>query len=339
MVDCTETSLMGITHYYDFSKVRSYGARYLMVVGSRGTGKTYGAKRIAITNAVRKGEQFIYLRRHKVEQKGRFTFFDDIAHEFPGYEFAVHGNEAVMRLEGDKQWQTIGYFSVLSISQAQKSVAYPMVTTVIFDEFIIENPQIRYLDNEVQVFNNFYLTVDRYKDKTTVFMLSNSASIMNPYMLKWDIRPDSEFVRAGDGFIVCHFADDSQFRNDVAQTRFGKFIMDTDEEYARYAIDNTFKDNGTDFIGRKSGRASYYCTVRTRAGCFSVWTDLPRFAIQEYRPRKEVMYCIDHHILKEGDIYVKPNDRIMQMLRNAWRRGLLVFDTPKARNTFTEVFK
>ena len=167
-----------ITHYYDFSRVRSYGARYLMIVGSRGTGKTYGAKKIAISNAIKKGEQFIYLRRHRVEQKGRFTFFDDIAHEFPGYEFAVRGNDAVMRMEGDKKWDTIGYFSVLSTSQAQKSTAYPLVTTVIFDEFIIENPQIRYLDDEVRVFNNFYLTVDRYKDETTVFMLSNSASIM-----------------------------------------------------------------------------------------------------------------------------------------------------------------
>lgn len=328
-----------ITHYYDFSRVRSYGARYLMVVGSRGTGKTYGAKKIAIKNAIEKGEQFIYLRRHKVEQKGRFTFFDDIAHEFPGYEFSVQGNNAVMRLEGDKKWQTIGYFCVLSISQAQKSVAYPMVTTIIFDEFIIENPQIRYLDNEVTVFNNFYLTVDRYKDKTTVLMLSNSASIMNPYMLKWDVRPTSEFVRAGDGFIVCHFADDTQFKNDVAQTRFGKFIMSTDEEYANYAINNEFKDNTDDFIGKKSGKADYYCSIRTKNGCFSVWTDLPMITVQEYRPKREVMYCIDHKTMKEGDIYVKNNDKIMQVLRNRWRRGLILFDTPKSRNTFTEIFK
>ena len=334
--------MAGISHYYDFSRIRSYGARYLMIVGSRGTGKTYGAKKIAIANAIKKGEQFIYLRRHRVEQKGRFTFFDDIAHEFPGYEFAVHGNDAVMRLEGgdkEEKWQTIGYFCTLSISQAQKSVAYPFVTTVIFDEFIIENPQIRYLDDEVRVFNNFYLTVDRYKDKTTVFMLSNSASIMNPYMLKWKIWPTSEFVKGGDGFIVCHFADDTQFKNDVARTRFGKFVMETDEEYASYAIDNQFKDNTDDFIGKKSGRAEYYCTVRTKNGCFSVWMDLPMVTVQTYRPKKEVIYCIDVKSLREGDIYVKPNDRIMQILRNKWRRGLMIFDSPKSRNTFTEVFK
>lgn len=29
--------MAGISHYYDFSRVRSYGARYLMIVGSRGT--------------------------------------------------------------------------------------------------------------------------------------------------------------------------------------------------------------------------------------------------------------------------------------------------------------
>lgn len=330
---------VGISHYYSFDKIRSYGARYLMVVGSRGTGKTYGAKKIAIKNAIEKGEQFIYLRRHRVEQKGRFTFFDDISHEFPGYEFAVHGNNAVMRLEGEKKWNIIGYFAILSISQAQKSVAYPLVTTVIFDEFIIENPQIRYLTDEVRVFNNFYLTVDRYKDKTTVYMLSNSASIMNPYMLKWNIRPTKEYVKAGGGFIVCHFADDTLFKNDVAQTRFGKFILSTDEEYADYAINNQFKDDNNQFISKKSGKADYYCTIRTEIGCFSVWTDLPFFAVQEYRPKKEIMYCISHKCMQEGDIYVKSNDRIMQMMRNAWRCGRMIFDSPKSRNIFTEIFK
>lgn len=328
-----------ISHYYSYDRIRSYGASYHMIVGARGTGKTYGAKKIVIKNAIEKGEQFIYLRRHKVEQKGRFTFFDDIAHEFPGYEFAVHGNNAVMRIEGDKEWQVIGYFAVLSISQAQKSVAYPQVTTIIFDEFIIENPQIRYLSDEVKVFNNFYLTVDRYKDKTVVYMLSNSASIMNPYMLHWNIKPSREFVKVANGFIVCHFADDTLFRNDVARTKFGQFILSTDEDYASYAIGNEFKDNHENFIGKKSGRADYYCTIRTEIGCFSVWTDLPFFAVQEYRPKKEVMYCISHKCMREGDIYVKSNDRIMQMLRNAWRRGFMVFDTPKSRNVFSEIFR
>ena len=67
--------------------------------------------------------------------------------------------------------------------------------------------------------------------------------------------------------------------------------------------------------------------------------DLPMVTVQAYRPKREFIYCIDHKSMREGDIYVKTNDRIMQILRNKWRRGLMMFDSPKSRNTFTEVFK
>ena len=66
-----------------------------MIVGSAVLVRRMVLRRSLSATRSRKVSSFIYLRRHRVEQKGRFTFFDDIAHEFPGYEFAVHGNDAV----------------------------------------------------------------------------------------------------------------------------------------------------------------------------------------------------------------------------------------------------
>ena len=83
--------------YYSFDRILSYNAVINMVMGARGLGKTYGAKRMVIKNSLEKGEQFIYLRRYKPELKGCKTFFADIAHEFPDYEFRVHGTEAQYR--------------------------------------------------------------------------------------------------------------------------------------------------------------------------------------------------------------------------------------------------
>ena len=64
------------------------------VMSHRGGGKTYSAKRLAIKNFIKKGEQFIYLRRYKTELKGNniAKFFDDISHEFEGHKFSVKQN-------------------------------------------------------------------------------------------------------------------------------------------------------------------------------------------------------------------------------------------------------
>lgn len=94
--------------YYSFSNVLSYGGVFNMVMGARGLGKTYGAKKIVIKNAINKGQQFIYLRRYKTELKGRASFFADIADEFPDEEFRVEGQFA--RRKVGERWETIGYF-------------------------------------------------------------------------------------------------------------------------------------------------------------------------------------------------------------------------------------
>ena len=160
--------------WYDFKRIDSYNATFNFIGGGRGIGKTYGAKKKAIRRAIKTGEQFIYLRRYKTEiTASKATFFADIAQEFPNYEFRIQGSVAQMAPNStaeDKKraWQTIGHFVALSTAQAQKGVSYHLVTTIIFDEFIIEKGNMQYLPNEAVVMTNFYSTVDRYQDKTRV---------------------------------------------------------------------------------------------------------------------------------------------------------------------------
>ena len=116
--------------YYSFDKIYSYNAIYNFIVGARGLGKTYGWKKKVIAAAIKRGDQFIYLRRYKDELKAsRNTFFADIYHEFPKWDFRINGEYAEMapaktREEGKKRvWQVIGHFMPLSIAQGRKSVA------------------------------------------------------------------------------------------------------------------------------------------------------------------------------------------------------------------------
>lgn len=333
--------------YYDFGKVLSYNAVYNFIVGGRGLGKTYGAKKHAINNFIREGKQFIYLRRFKTELGTRSTFFDDIAHEWPEFQFRVNGHQAEMRFSSDPEseepWKIMGYFAALSNSQSRKSVAYPNVTTIIFDEFIIEKGALHYLPSEQEVFNNFYSTVDRWKDKTRVLFLANSVSIMNPYFMTYKIRPTREFVRAHKGFVLAHFAKSENFANAVRETRFGKFIAGT--EYEDYSVGNVFKDGHDYLIERKSAYGEYLTTIKTRSsGAFSIWVERgtntqPKFFAQRKRPKSERVVVLDPTMVSEDAVYLPYSDKLLQTIRTAYNRGRMYFDEPETRNSFAELYK
>ena len=209
-----------ITSYYSFDELFSRNGTFNFVVGARGLGKTYGGKKHVIRNAIKNGDEFIYLRRYNTELAGKSTFFSDIAHEFPGFDFRVQGNEAQLSLAGEDDWTTFGYFAALSKAQIYKSRAYPKVKTIIFDEFIIEAGHHRYLKNEAKVMTDFYSTVDRYNDRTRVLFLANSISILNPYFQRYDIAPkeNSEWVSRGNGFIIAHFPSSNDFITEVVDS-------------------------------------------------------------------------------------------------------------------------
>lgn len=333
--------------YYNYDKLYSYNGIFNFLVGARGLGKTYGAKCKAISRAINYGEQFVYLRRYKTELSAKTSFFADCAHEFPDWDFRVNGELAEMshvskRDDKKRAWKTIGYFVALSSAAFKKSVAYPLVRTIIFDEFIIEKGLIHYLPNEEKAFKEFFSTVDRNGDKTRVFFLANSVTIHNPYFLAYKIEPkdDVEFMISHKGFIVSHFADSAEFRAGVNQTRFGQFIVDSDPEYADYALSNKFSDNHNHLIKKKMEEAKYTYTLETRSGVFSVWIDWGDFTfyLQEKRPKSEMIYTTETNKMADGKILTAKNDKQMVMLRAAFKRNKMYFDKPKTRQIFVEVF-
>lgn len=353
---------MSITKFYDFSKLLSYNGVYNHAVGGRGIGKTYGAKKKVTRAAIKSGfndgeekapgfanEQFIYLRRYKKElQIARDTFFSDYQKEFPYYDFRTTGYEAQCapvstRDEKKRKWYTIGYFIALSVAQTYKSASFPLVKTIIFDEYIIEKGSIHYLPDEAKVFNNFFSTVDRYKDKTRVLFLANSVSITNPYFIEYKIEPakadESGIIKSFNNFMIVHIIDSEQFANEVYQTRFGAFIQGT--EYGDYAVGNEFFDNNEMLLGGKIPTAMYLYTLETRGATFSVWYDTATamFYAQTGRPGNEIKLTMIPERMDHDKTLVSFSDKSIARLRTAYRHGNMRFDKPAVRNAFMETFK
>lgn len=333
--------------YYNFDKLYSFNGTYNFLVGGRGLGKTYGAKVKAVNAFFKNGDQFIYLRRYKNElTKARTTFFADIEHLYPDSDFRATGATAEVspvssRDDKKRKWLTMGYFVPLSTSQMEKSVAFPRVKTIIFDEFIIERGAIHYLPDEATVFNNLYSTVDRWQDKTKVFFLANSVSIMNPHFIEYEIRPDegNEFVVKRDGFIVCHFPEAADFQSSVYETKFGKFIKDS--EYANYSVGNDFADNGDNLLQFKGPNSHYQFSIECRNGTFSVWYDMRpgQYFVQARLPKDQVMFTMIPQKMDEHKVLLTFSDKPLSYLRGAFKTGKMMFDSPSTRNTFTEIFK
>jgi hypothetical protein len=327
--------------YYSFNPILSRNATYNFVIGGRGLGKTYGAKVKGVKDYLKSGAQFIYLRRYSTELATRQTFFADIEAEFPNIIFRIQGEYAQLNRTGQTDgWETCGYFAALSKAQSKKSVAYPKVKTIIFDEFIIEKGAIHYLPSEATIFNNFYSTVDRWKDKTRVLFLANSVSIMNPYFIEFDIRPDddTEWVTSHYGFICAHFPSSEEFATDVYKTRFGKFIKGT--EYADYSVGSAFHDNNQSMIGQKTPSAKYHCTLETKTGTFSIWIDHTKnhYFVLEKRPKQENVWTMLPERMSEGKTLVQYSDKTLQYLRSGFSRGRVSFSSPQARNAFVGIF-
>jgi hypothetical protein len=340
--------------YYDYGPLLSRNAAYNFLAGARGLGKTFGAKEKAIKRAIktraRDGgpDQFIYLRRYEDEmKKSRDTFFDDIAYKFPEWDFRVFGNTFQMapastRDAKKRDWTIIGYAAILSKSQQLKSVAFPRVTLIIFDEFIIEKGVVRYLPNEATVFNNFYSTVDRYQDKTTVLFLANAVSIDNPYFLEYDILPtteDKEFLVLHDGFIVVHFPNASDFTLSVQQTRFGKFISGT--EYAKYAVLNEFGDNNLDLVRPKNPNAKHMFNLETKNGWMSLWEDVAArefYAYSKLPSGQRSFTLLPEHATDDRHLVFR-NEPLIERLLAAYRAHRMTFDSPHTFNRFVELFK
>ena len=60
---------MAKKQYYDISNIMQTNAQYMILLGQRANGKSYQAKKEALTSAYDKSKKFVYLRRWKDDIK------------------------------------------------------------------------------------------------------------------------------------------------------------------------------------------------------------------------------------------------------------------------------
>ena len=325
--------------YYNYDRIISYNALLNFLIGPRGIGKTFGATDFVTNQFIKKGDEFVYLRRYKTElSKSCKNFFTSLIKEDKYPNHTLENKGLTFKID-DK---IAGYGMTLSTAQQLKSSNFPNVKTIIFDEVLIEPGQGHYLKNEVFSFLGLIETIARTRN-IRVFMLGNSVTEINPYFLFFDISiPYNNDIKLfKDGMILLQYINKIDFKEAKKETRFGKLVAGTD--YEDYAIENKFIDENKLFIEKKTGNAKFSFSFIYKSKIYGVWID--------YNIGK--MY-ISNDYIENGLIFAtttedhSPNTMLYSIAKkyNCWntfiqafKMGNVYFENMKIKNVSKEVLK
>lgn len=328
--------------YYDYNKLMSYNFLLAFVIGERGVGKTFGAKKKLLQNFLNKGEEFIYLRRYKTElDLALTTFWDDLISQecFPDHTLQVKKSKKITTFTCDNK--TCGYAVPLSTSNILKSTSFPKVKYIVYDEFLIDNSgTYHYLKNEVTMLLDIIETVGRLRD-IKVILLGNAISVTNPFFAYFDIDLpyNSEFRTFKDGLIVVNYIKNLAYRKAKEKTRFGQLIKGTN--YGNYAIDNKMLRDNSHFIEKRPPESKFCGVLIINGNFIGIWTAANGYIYlsSKYDPNTTSKFALDFDDHTENTILTNARENLyMNIALRAYKQGLLRFENQQVKNISTLVF-
>lgn len=180
--------------YYSTNAIDKKNAVYNVIFGERSNGKTYALLLKGLKEYVKTGKQLAYVRRWKEDITGRRAsqLFASIIEngevekatkgEFTGiyyyagkYYLCTYGENG-KPIYGEQD--LIAFAFSLTDGEHNKSVSYPNVGLIIFDEFLTNK---LYLNDEFVHFMNTVSTIVRKREDVKIYMLGNTVNKFCPY--------------------------------------------------------------------------------------------------------------------------------------------------------------
>lgn len=243
--------------YYDLRHILSRGADFNFIVGMRDVGKTYNAKYWALKDWLDTGNEFVFIKRRDYEVKSiKESFFDDVAHVF-GLEYKCKNSVYFFRAqkpldledkekkewEKENPWLKAGMIIPLSDFQSFKGMV-SSANKIIFDEFIIDNLDHRYVNGhrEPEVFLSLVDSIARQR-QVRVVLISNAGQFSNPYFSYYNITSsdlDREWIyREGRNVVFHNYSNE---RNAQILRKYTAAGRSGNKNYEKYALDNNFTE-------------------------------------------------------------------------------------------------
>ena len=181
-------------NYYSLKNILQYQATYNVIFGERSNGKTYAVLKHGVEQWLQGKGQIGIIRRWQEDIRGMRAsniFSGLIANNeiyklskgeysgvyyYSGKFYMCNYDEKNNPLYNDSD--LLGYTFALSDTEHNKSITYPDITTVLFDEFITRGV---YFQDEFVLFMNTISTIVRQRTNVKIFMLGNTVNKYCPY--------------------------------------------------------------------------------------------------------------------------------------------------------------
>lgn len=326
---------MGQIEYYNVDRTLSKQRLFNFVIGGRGMGKTYGCKEKGIKNFLKKHEQFVYIRRFDTDlQAAKIrNFFSDICDSFPGTDFKAMNS--LFKINGD----IAGWYFPLSTAANLKSIPFPDVTLIIFDEFIISDGVHHYIPGEVTAFLELYSTISRDRDVPVVF-ISNAITVTNPYFLYFDIAFEPGQTTKLTEFISVEFVRSETYEEHISSTKFGRMISGT--EYGDYHIKNKFLLDTDTFISKLPACCMNLCTFIFNGRYIGMFleqdTGMCYLSTKTDKTNKRI-YTLEMKDHSQDTVMALRTNPFVRTLLSKYCDGMLRFTTQDVKNLCTVTLK
>lgn len=188
-----------MARYVDIKPLLDVDAHYRLMVGERSNGKSYAVLKYHLEKFKNSNytEPLAIIRRWEEDFKGansQRTCYDSLMFngsnkniiqeltDFDGVEY--YGGRYYMTKYDENEEKVkrtdvvIAYAFSINNAEHYKGAQFPMITTVLFDEFISDR---MYLPDEFTMFMNLLSTIIRQRDNMEVFMCANTINVFNPY--------------------------------------------------------------------------------------------------------------------------------------------------------------
>ena len=240
--------------WVNWDYIADQGAVFNMIVGARGTGKTYGLMR----KLVSEGKPFIYLRRLKTQldqcAKGDGNPFKKLNTDLGLTITPYPAGSNVIFTDGEKTGKVVAVGMALSVVANMRGMDFSEMDTIVYDE-AVGNAGEREVKDEFNVFLNFYETVNRNRElegqkPVQAFLLGNANKLSNPYYTGWHFMKTAIKMIKGNQ-MVWRSPDNSRLMILLLHSpisdrkRETALYQNANDGFLQMALDNAFRTDET----------------------------------------------------------------------------------------------